>query len=318
MRKLSTPTIIMSSGLIIAFGTSIFTLIQYILLRSEMKQFMDGLSDVTASTVSFGMSMDAVSVSLGIITAGISVFALFGGILSIINIKQSKELDAAIDNAQKALENQNELLGARLIQEGRVYALRNRYKYAENNFNKVIETLPGTVSALICEYEIFSLYADIGTPEDIGTLEYRENLDHRFESLIKKIEYSKVAADEGKMIKADTYFTYGCICGNCALTEEGQKRKILLSKSVEAFSNAIELDNGNVDFYRNQAISYALADDIDKCKSALNKGRVLAESDILYSHLVDRERLKKLFKPSSIYLSDQMKEMLKREFDVQL
>ena len=146
---------------VVTFALSVYTFVQYILLESELNQIVSSLSKEATDEISFGVDTDVVSVSLGIITAGIGLFALFGGILSIFNIKQSKELDIAISDAREALENQYELQGARLIQEGRVYVLRNRYKYAVNNFNQVIETLPGSISALICEFEIFSLYADI-------------------------------------------------------------------------------------------------------------------------------------------------------------
>ena len=116
--------------------------------------------------------------------------------------------------------------------------------------------------------------------------------------MLRKLDSCNGYVSERKILKADAYFTYGCVCGNYALNENGQKRKMLLDKSIEAFSNAIALDSNNVDFYRNQAISYALAEDIDNCKLVLQKGFILSKSDILYSYLVDEERLKKLFKQS--------------------
>ena len=297
---------------VVTFALSVYTFVQYILLESELNQIVSSLSKEATDEISFGVDTDVVSVSLGIITAGIGLFALFGGILSIFNIKQSKELDIAISDAREALENQYELQGARLIQEGRVYVLRNRYKYAVNNFNQVIETLPGSISALICEFEIFSLYADI------LPLEYKERLNEQFETLIRKLDSCNGHVNESKMLKADAYFTYGCVCGNYALNENGQKRKMLLDKSIEAFSNAIALDSSNVDFYRNQAISYALTDDIDNCKLVLQKGFILSKSDILYSYLVDKERLKKLFEQSVKDLSTPIKEMIATEFGVLL
>ena len=72
---------------------------------------------------------DEVTFTLGIITAGISVFAIFGGVLSVFNVVRSKELDDAVKMSAQALENQQELECARLIQEGRMYMLRKRNKY---------------------------------------------------------------------------------------------------------------------------------------------------------------------------------------------
>lgn len=61
---------------------------------------------------------DQVSASLDIIAIGIAVFTIFGGILSVFNIARSKELEEAISKAEKAVENQKELIGARLLQDG--------------------------------------------------------------------------------------------------------------------------------------------------------------------------------------------------------
>lgn len=85
------------------------TFVQYILLESELNQIVSSSSKEATDEISFEVDTDVVSVSLGIITAGIGFFALFGGILSIFNIKQSKELDIAISDAREALENQYEL-----------------------------------------------------------------------------------------------------------------------------------------------------------------------------------------------------------------
>lgn len=94
---------------VVTFALSVYTFVQYILLESELNQIVSSSSKEATDEISFEVDTDVVSVSLGIITAGIGFFALFGGILSIFNIKQSKELDIAISDAREALENQYEL-----------------------------------------------------------------------------------------------------------------------------------------------------------------------------------------------------------------
>ena len=72
---------------VVTFALSVYTFVQYILLESELNQIVSSLSKEATDEISFGVDTDVVSVSLGIITAGIGLFALFGGILSIFNIK---------------------------------------------------------------------------------------------------------------------------------------------------------------------------------------------------------------------------------------
>ena len=90
--------------------------------------------------------VDQVSASLGIVSAGICAFALFGGILSVFNIVRSKELERMSLQIENLLENQHELEGARLLQDGIVYASRGRIHYAIDSFNKVILQVPDTVA----------------------------------------------------------------------------------------------------------------------------------------------------------------------------
>lgn len=311
-------------AIVTAFALAVYAVVQCHFVMNSLKEVKSHLAEIYSMSQGEISSVhmiesrvdnlwNEVSIALGIITAGIGVFALFGGILSFVNIRQSKELDVAISNARKALENQQELEGARLMQEGRVYALKNHYQYAVDNFNEVIEAEPDTFSALLCEFEIFSLYADIMPVID----ESEEKLTRQYHALINKLETYRNHTKQWKALKADTYFVYGCVCGNYSLNKNGVERINCLDKAIHAFSDAIALDSRNVDFYRNQAISYAVKNDVTNCKQVLQKSRILADADVLYSRLVTGEKLTKLFQPFQQCLSTEMKKMLTSEFDIQ-
>lgn len=77
---------------VVTFALSVYTFVQYILLESELNQIVSSLSKEATDEISFGVDTDVVSVSLGIITAGIGLFALFGGgfyLYSILNNRKN-------------------------------------------------------------------------------------------------------------------------------------------------------------------------------------------------------------------------------------
>lgn len=252
---------------------------------------------------------DEVSISLSIISAGISVFAIFGGILSVINIVSYKDIYSAIDAANKVMESQKELLAARLIQDGRVYQLRDRPKYALDCYDQAISIVPESNIALIAEYESFLLYSDIfsSNDEDIDKTEQMGN------ALISKLE--SFNGYEKKLLMGDTYFSFGCVYGTYAVK---LNKPQYLKKSIEYFDKAISCDGNNVDFHRNLALTYALNNDVEKCKKSLEIAKRFAKSEPLYSTLMESERLKLLFKPSIKHLSRKIKNMLKKKFEIDL
>ncbi len=103
---------------VVGFALLIFALVQIFYLKTEQKQLIASIStmkrNVEYSTFSFS---DEVSLALSIITAGIGVFAIFGGIISVINLFQFKQMDRAIEMSEKAIEYQRELQCASFIQE---------------------------------------------------------------------------------------------------------------------------------------------------------------------------------------------------------
>ena len=171
-----------------------FMVVKIYYLEAEKKQLIDFLSAMNQNIEGTDMLMnvdyttfsfsDEVSVALGIITAGISVFAIFGGFLSVANLLQFKKMDKAIKMSEKAIEYQRELECANFIQDGRMYINRKRQKYAEDCFIRARRvSTPDSYMGLVAEYEILALYAD--------TLPLsRENRD-KIETEYKQLEKKK-------------------------------------------------------------------------------------------------------------------------------
>lgn len=252
---------------------------------------------------------DEVTFTLGIITAGISVFAIFGGVLSVFNVVRSKELDDAVKMSAQALENQQELECARLIQEGRMYMLRKRNKYAVDCYEQAIETAEDSFMALVAKYELLMLYAD-ELPYSVDSMNELENVSGELLEQLKKCTDKR-----SKTLAADTYFLMGCVYGKVSLREDSNKEQFL-DLSETFIGNAIKSDKGNVDFYRNLAITYALKGNVEKCKANIKQAKKFASAEKLYDGLVQKQRLNLLFKPSWMYLNDEVKDMLKTEFEI--
>lgn len=306
--------------MVLLVAISLFLLVKFCYIKSAQGQIEARLTSIE-NTLQNNVSdeydnrsielMDEASLALGIISAGIGVFAIFGGVLSILNVWRSKELENAISTTAKMAEDQRELASARLVQEGRVYAMRNRSKYAVDSFNRAILNAPESVSALSAEYELIALYADAlpGKEENIVIIQ------EKVEAFVEKLDRRRVP--EGRLLKADMYFTLGCFYGNCYL-ENDRNSADFLGKSEAYFKKAIKCDKGNVDFYRNLAITYALANDIKNCQESLGFAVHFSESEPLYATLVDSSRLSKLFSLSWEYLSVETKKMLGKEYNIQL
>lgn len=306
--------------IVLLVAISVFLLVKFCYIESAQEQIETRLTSIentlqdNASTEYDNRSIelaDEVSLALGIISAGIGVFAIFGGVLSILNIWRSKELENAISTTAKMTEDQRELASARLVQEGRVYAMRNRSKYAVDSFNRAILNAPESVAALSAEYELIALYADALPSKEENITKIQEKVD----ALVEKLDRLRVL--EGRLLKADAYFTLGCFYGGCYL--EGNRNSAdFWDKSEFYFKKAIKCDKANVDFYRNLAITYALTNDVEKCQENLRFAIYFSESEPLYATLVDSERLSKLFSPYWKYLSKKMKNMLCQEYGVHL
>lgn len=261
----------------------------------------------TESIQGSGGLVEEVSISLGIVSSGIAVFAIFGGVLSIFNIWRSKELEDAIDATKKAMENQSELTSARLVQEGRVYAMRNRNAYAAHSFKRAIKNAPESTAALIAEFELIALQADT-LPSRGGNA---KELEKKVTKLVEKLDKHRVP--EGRLLRADAYFSLSCFFGNCAHAEP-EKRLDYLEESEKYLKKAINCDKGNVDFYRHLAVTCAMLGDIKKCQFNLDMARSFSESQPLYAGLIDSDRLSKLFEPSWPYLPVKVKEMLEEKY----
>lgn len=247
---------------------------------------------------------DQVSVSLGIVSAGICAFALFGGILSIFNIVRSKELEQMASQMEGLLENQHELEGARLLQDGIVYVSRGRIHYAIDCFDKVILQVPDTVAALTARYERLSIYADNFTDE--ATLFEIQEMFNDLQTVIGK---SKKPSEIYRQIMTDACFTLGCAYGKCAMFHSPVDKNYICAAEFY-LKEALRRNSGDVDYCKNLAYTYSLMDDIDKCKRQLDQAVSYVEQEPLYKPLVSSERLEKLFKPAWNILSPEMQKML--------
>lgn len=290
----------------------IFALVQISYLKKEQKQLIDSISvmqqNVEYSAFSFS---DQVTWALGIITAGIGVFAIFGGIISVINLFQFKQMDKAIKMSEKAIEYQRELQCASFIQEGRIYIARERKKYAENCFIRAVHSAPGSYMGLVAKYELLQLHADTALFADNKN---KERIEAEADRLITRLNKKKIGVDSRyRTLRGDTYFLMACVYGNYSL-ENNKKENLDLSE--EKMMKAISCDRNNVDYYRNLAITYALKNDKEKCKKYIEKAKKKAQKEPLYADLVEKSRLKKLFERSWNYLSQDMKDMLQTEIGI--
>jgi len=251
---------------------------------------------------------DQVSASLDIIAIGIAIFTIFGGILSVFNITRSKELEEAISKAEKAEENQKELVGARLLQEGLVYVSRHRPYYAFKAFEKVIQKAPDTVAALTARYEIFSLYADTKNSEiDLFRfLKVREKFDELLTALTEA--GGRIDSDVYQHLRGDAYFALGCFYGEYASTLPFGTNYI--NAAEWHFKMALKDNNADADYHRNLAYTYAMAGKKDRCRKEIEFAIDCAEREPLYKIQVSRTRLEALFNPIRETLPDDIQKML--------
>lgn len=305
-------------------GLCVFVLVRYSYILEQQHDIQDRILAIeqensdqsdrehAETKLSYNLT-DQVSSSLGIISAGICVFALFGGILSVFNVVRSKELEKMTSQIEDLLENQHELEGARLLQDGIVYASRDRIRLAVDCFDKVIRQGPDTVAALTARYVRLSIYADIFTE---GALLFK--IQELFNDLQAAVENSKKSSELCRQLMADAYFTLGCSYGKCAmlLSPDGPVDRNYTDASEFYLKEALRYNSGEVDYYRNLAYTYSLIDDIENCKKQLDRAIDCAEQEPLYKPLVSGGRLKKLFDSAWHILSPKMKKTLKEYFSV--
>ena len=73
---------------------------------------------------------------------------------------------------------------------------------------------------------------------------------------------------------------------------------------------ALRYNNRDVDYHRNLAYTYAMANNIDKCKIELEAALDCANREPLFKPLVSYDRLQKLFEPIGGDFSRKMREMI--------
>lgn len=313
-RRPSAWDIVVMIALLVTVVVSVYLSVRFCRIESKQKQIEVQLEKALQGEVSLTYDdqsnklADEVSTALAITSAGIAIFAIFGGTISIVSIVRFKKLEDSVSKIRKIERSQRELTSAQLIQEGLVYKMRERNKYAIESFEKAKATAPRSISALWAEYEIIALRADISKNE-----EELQNSCKRAESLVGELE--KLNNRDAIVLKADTCFILGCVYGNRYMANSSLEH---FRKSESYFQKAIQYDSSNVDFYRNLAISYALHDDVENCRNNLKVAICLAGNEPLYASLGEASRLKNLFTPSWPHLSSDIKEMLHKEYSISL
>ncbi len=235
-----------------------------------------------------------VSIMLSVISAGIAVFALFGGFLSLVTLSQAKDLNEAIQKAERYSNNQQELLASSYLQEGRNYHIREKDISAKENYERAIHKAHGTLNALIAKYEIGMLYAEV--PD--GGQEVCEKAQQYFEEFLKELDAKFSNSEEYILLKCDALFAQACCYGNLAeQLSEDEKKNQYREKAIEHFKNVLKYKRYDVDTHRNLSLSYALLGNIDACRTHLDKAIEEGEGEPLDKSLVTKERLSRLYRP---------------------
>lgn len=252
---------------------------------------------------------DQVSASLDIIVIGIAIFTILGGILSVFNLTRSKELEDAISKAENAAENQKELIGARLLQEGLVYASRNRPYYALKSFEKVICQAPDTVAALMARYEILSLYADTkGVSLDSDRIQMIQGCFDELMSALNQAS-SNIDSEICRHLRGDAYFILGCTYGQYNSSDQ-----CYIETSIRYLKKATQYSNEDVEYHKNLAYTYALSGKANLCKRELEFAIDCAEQEPLNKEHVSQKRLRALFAPIWHTIPTEFQEMLNEIF----
>lgn len=237
---------------------------------------------------------------LDIISVGVTFFAVFGGLLSVVNIFQSKELYDAIRNAERALKNQDELEAQQLIQIARIYEAKNRPKYAKDYYKEAVYLNPSPLTTCHAKYNIAALNSDVYYWDE----EEFKSVCKDLRDLLDDIKKNKIDAKKRELLEGDIYFLLGCIHGKYAIMQADNS---YIECSIQYFNKAVKIDRYNVDYHRNLSLSYAIKNDVSKCRDSLKKAKESAEKETLYLSLLTPDTLTKLFKPSvSLYREEIM------------
>lgn len=295
----------------------------------HLTHFSDALNEVNNSrnTMSEGL-LDQVSVFIAICTGGITLFGIFGGILSYINVKNNKKLEKKIRQAKRALKTQKELTIWRLIQDARYYRSLRKYNYADSYFQKAIgKSSNFSYTYYVAQYERWALRGDLISKEltqDLNAsqnLKYLDNILDEIKALCKDIKKKRGNCRRNLLLQ-EVYFLLGNIYGSYAIINKKHNLNMEFKKniaySIKYFKKAIYLDHKNVDFLRNASLSYALANDASNCLKLLDKAKERAEEEILYKNLMYPERLTKLFEPYKTFMSNDIMFRLKTDFGITL
>ena len=248
-----------------------------------------------------------VSSVMAIIAAGIAMFALFGGFLSLINMNMSKDLREAILKANQYIKAQKESTASRYLQEGRNYYAQRKKSYAEDAYMQAIHQGENTFSASLAKYEIGLLYADsldFGIAAQYEALKwFKKAEDDLEENHLGNIEYFNLIGD--------IWFSRGCYYGIFAdgIKEKKYKERYL-NESAKCFRKAIRVGIHKVDYYRNLSATCESLKQYDECKEYLEKAYREAENDILDKSLLTTDRLYPLF---GIEIDDKTKKVIPAE-----
>lgn len=273
-------------------------------------------SQLTEEQNSASLLTNQTTNSLSIITVGITLFTLFGGVLSVVNILLSQSLYKAVDNANEASKSQQELIGFRLLQEGREYAHNSQYRYAVDKFEETMKKYPDTIASLQAEYEAALIYADSLTKNHNTPKLFQEN-KLRIEQLLNSIRRAKLDTVDCKRLEGDTYYLLGCTCGDYfkestkKIPSKSEENMKILDCSIDSFENARRHDKNNADFLINSVISYGLANNWTECEKALNNAKLIADDEPLYNYALTFCHLNEIFEDYYSCFTEELRDKLK-------
>lgn len=302
---------------IMFFVFIVYVFIRTIFIQNELKTLQIRFSEILTqeqkvAEIEQRELFTVTSATMEIIAIGVALFALFGGFISVINVNQSRELSKYMKKAKQAIRNQKELSANRFLQEGQLYRSWNRPHYARESYNLAMDRGKGTFSALVAEFALISMYADILSDQ----LCELENVEKKFETFIEKLKKGKHYYRGRKYLRADSYFTLACIYANFTLSAVRlSEKKKYAQKASKMFELAIKEDSTNPDVYRNYAAHLSGINEIKKCKKQIKLAHECVENDILLAEFMDNKRLVDLFTLGGRRTEEESKAML-REIDV--
>ncbi len=282
------------------------------LLKDEVTSkvcIIDNKSDLPPSLLS------QTTLILTIITVGITLFTLFGGFLSLINILNSRKLEKAMESIDEISKHEIKIKTLYYMNQAYNYIHREKVVYAKKCFEKMQElNKDNNYYYLIASFELIQLDFD---NHHINKLEkvYIENTSNKLKDLLHALDKLKDNDIEDIFfLKSEIQLLRGCLYGkyaeNCKINSERNKS---LKNSIEFFIDSQKYYPYDVNILKNILISYLLKDDTGKVIECLTSKRqeIIEKEPFSESMLADKS-LSEFLEPYQDKISENMKNTLSK------